>query len=121
MVAAVFDSCILIDYLNDIEAARVELALHNGPAISIVSWIEVLAGAPDAAQAATRSFLSRFTILDITTEIAEAAVAIRRKNRLRLPDAIIMATAMSRDMTLVTRDEKGFGLHFPNVRIPYRL
>jgi predicted nucleic acid-binding protein len=121
MVTAVFDSCILIDYLNDIEAARIELALHDGPAISIISWIEVLAGAPDATQAATRSFLSRFTILAVTTEIAEAAVTIRRKNRLRLPDSIIMATAISCNMTLVTRDEKAFGQDFPNVRIPYRI
>jgi predicted nucleic acid-binding protein len=121
MVNAVFDSCILIDYLNDIEEARVELVLHDGPAISIVSWIEVLARAPDAAQAATRSFLSRFTIIEVTTEIAEAAVTIRCKNRLRLPNSIIMATAMSRNMTLVTRDEKAFGQHFPNVRIPYRI
>ena len=41
---ALFDTNILIDYLNGVDAAKTELARYERPAISVISWIEVLAG-----------------------------------------------------------------------------
>jgi predicted nucleic acid-binding protein len=43
-VKALFDTNILIDYLKGIDAAQAELARHRQPLISIVTWMEVLAG-----------------------------------------------------------------------------
>lgn len=37
-----FDTNILIDYLGGVALARDELARYRAPAISIVSWMEVL-------------------------------------------------------------------------------
>jgi predicted nucleic acid-binding protein len=65
--------------------------------------------------------LARFVVLPLDDAAANHAVLIRRERRLKLPDAIILATAVSRNMTLVTRDEKAFGKHNANVRIPYRI
>jgi len=44
MVRAVFDTNILIDFLRGLPQPKAELALYERPAISLVSWIEVLAG-----------------------------------------------------------------------------
>lgn len=42
---ALFDTNILIDYLNGIAAAKKELDLYESRAISIVTWMEVMSGA----------------------------------------------------------------------------
>ena len=118
---ALFDSNILIDYLNGIAAAKAELARYESPAISVITWIEVLVGAAPAAEAATRGFLSGFEKIEVTDSISEKAVAIRRDLGLRIPDAIILATAQAENLLLVTRNSKDFPSASPGVRIPYRL
>lgn len=44
-------------------------------------------------------------IVDITSQIKEQAISFRKKYRLKLPDAIIAATALSLRATLVTNDK----------------
>src|SRR5688572_8353706 len=46
-VRAVFDTNILVDYLNGITRAQKEIARHRQGAISIISWMEVMVGARD--------------------------------------------------------------------------
>ena len=46
----VFDTSILIDYLDGIEAARRELALYTRPLISPITWIEVIVGTREAEE-----------------------------------------------------------------------
>lgn len=53
--------------------------------------------------------------------MAESAVQIRRAQRIRLPDAIIWATAQVHDATLVTRNTKDFPPSQPGIRLPYTL
>lgn len=74
MLRVVLDTCILIDHLNGIDAARTELALHPAAAISVVTWMEVMAGAPPAGEAATRAFLDGFIQIPLDAAVAEAAV-----------------------------------------------
>ena len=40
-----FDTCILIDYLRGVPQARTECDRHADRAISIITWMEVFAGA----------------------------------------------------------------------------
>lgn len=54
-----------------------------------------------------------------THGIAERAVAIRREHRMRLPDAIIWASAQSQGALLVTRNSNDFPPEEPGVRVPY--
>lgn len=121
MVGLLFDTCILIDYLRGIEAARVEIDACKQPSISIISRIEMLAGAPDEAMKPTRAFLARFNVLPLDEKTAERAALVRRERRLKLPDAVILATALGKNMTLVTRDEKAFGAGSEAVKVPYRV
>lgn len=119
MVKALFDSNILIDYLNGLTAARDEMGRYEGAAISVITWIEVMVGAPEKAAQATRSFLDRFDVVDIDGDVAEAAVQLRQSRRIKLPDAIVWASAMAHGRILVTRNTKDFPSDDPGVRIPY--
>lgn len=119
MVKPLFDSCILIDYLQGLPEAREELKRYDRSAISIVTWMEVMVGADASVEAATRAFLSAFETIGVDAEIAERAVAIRRERRMRLPDAIIKATADVAGALLVTRNSRDFPADMPGVRIPY--
>jgi predicted nucleic acid-binding protein len=119
MVKALFDTNILIDHLRGIEGARTELGRYEDKAISIVTWMEVLVGAPPPAAAATRGFLDSFVVVPIDTAVAERAVALRQVHRVKLPDAIVWASAQAHGRLLVTRDTKGFPSDDPGVRVPY--
>lgn len=44
-IKAVFDSDVLIDYLQGLPAAKSELARYRTPCYSIISFMELLAGA----------------------------------------------------------------------------
>ncbi len=119
---ALIDTNILIDYLDGIEAARDELSRHHDPAISAITWMEVMVGAEDDPETARlRWFLSGFTRVPIDDDVSELAVAIRREHRIRLPDAIIWASARRIGGVLVTRNTKDFPADDPGVRVPYSI
>jgi predicted nucleic acid-binding protein len=121
MVKALFDTNILIDFLNGFEEAKAELANYEDPAISVISWMEVMVGAPAPAAEATKAFLSGFRVVGLDEAVAEAAVALRQAHRIKLPDAIVWASARVHERLLVTRNEKDFPAGDPGVRMPYRL
>ncbi len=119
---AVIDTNILIDYLAGVEAARDELARHADASISAITWMEVLVGAADEPEAERlRWFLSGFHRIAIDDAVAELAVDIRRTHRMRLPDAIIWASARSVGGLLVTRNTRDFPSDDPGVRVPYSI
>lgn len=120
MVKALLDTCILIDHLNGVAEARDEIARYEEPLISVVTWMEVLVGAPPAVEAATRGFLAGFRQVPLDAAVAEAAIRLRRGKRLRLPDAIIAASAEVAGAILVTRNTKDFDAREPGIRVPYR-
>ena len=65
--------------------------------------------------------LSNFDVFAVDEQIAERAVGLRRSNRIKLPDAVIWATAQVHAMLLVTRNTKDFPDDDPGVRAPYKL
>ncbi|MEO8482706.1 MAG: type II toxin-antitoxin system VapC family toxin [Acidobacteriota bacterium] len=116
---ALFDTNILIDYLNGVEGVRQELALHRDRLVSVITWMEVLAGARSAEEEEViEMFLREFTLVDITRRTAREAITLRRSHRLRLPDAIIWASARTESALLVTRNTKDFPVSAPGVRVP---
>ena len=121
MVKALFDTNILVDYLNAVPQARNELRRYTERAVSIITWMEVMVGATDDVEAATRSFLDGFDLIALDEMIAERAVTLRRSHHIKLPDAILWATAQAHAMLLVTRNTRDFSSSDPGVRMPYRL
>ena len=116
---ALLDTNILVDYLNGVESARGEMARHDALLISAVSWMEVMVGATEEEEPAVRGFLAGFEQVPVDEAVAETAVILRREHGMRLPDAIIWASAKSREALLVSRNTKDFPADAPDVRAPY--
>ena len=116
-----FDTNIPIDYLRGIAAAKAEIARYQRPAISVISWIALLAGTRPGVQAETRGFLASFEGIELTEKIADRAVALRRAAKMRVPDAIILATVRVENLILVTRNTKDFPVDAPGIRVPYQI
>lgn len=76
--------------------------------VSVITEIELLSypllKMEDEAE--IRSFLNDVTIIDLTETIKQSAIALRRQYRLKLPDALIVATAHDLSAELFTNDIK---------------
>ncbi len=63
-------------------------------------------------------FISFANLFYLEGEVVDRTIIIRRNFKIKLPDAIIAATAMVHDLTLLTRNTKDFqkitGLKFQN-------
>ena len=116
-----FDTNILIDYLSGVPQARHEIEQYSGRAISIITWMEVMAGTTQRDEKLVRAFLLTFSVLPLAAQVAERAFELRRQRKIKLPDAIIQATAQIADRLLITRNTRDFPAHDPDIRIPYRL
>ncbi|MEO3388998.1 type II toxin-antitoxin system VapC family toxin [Mesorhizobium sp. CAU 1741] len=121
MVGALFDTNTLIDHLNGIPQARDELDRFDKRAISIITWMEVMVGASADLVEPTRLFLDGFEVIALDDAIANRAVALRRAHRIKLPDAVIWATAQTAGRLLVTRNTKDFPPDHTGIREPYTL
>ncbi len=116
---AVIDTNILVDYAQKSEQAARELNRYDRLLVSRVTWIEFLVGAADAEEDQKRRLmLAAFDILELDPAVSAEAISIRKKSRLKLPDAIILATARVHGLLLVTRNHRDFPRRDPDVRIP---
>ena len=115
-----FDTNIIIDALARRPQALAELRRATRPWISRMTWIEVLAGVPTPAREETEAYLQHYSIRELTAEIARRAADLRFHRRsLKLPDAVIFASAQEHGAILVTRNVKDFPANMPGVRVPY--
>ncbi|HEY9601842.1 MAG TPA: type II toxin-antitoxin system VapC family toxin [Allocoleopsis sp.] len=74
--------------------------------VSVITEIELLSYpslSPDE-EIQIRDFLTRITVVGIEDNIKESTIAFRKQYKLRLPDAVIVATAQSLSATLFTND-----------------
>ena len=118
---AIFDTNIVIDALNGVAEADTEYSRYERVLISRITWMEVLIGA-EGDDSELRDFLeSHFEIIPLDVAVAETAIRLRREHHLRLPDAIIWATARVNDAVLVTRNTKDFNPDWDGIRSPYAL
>ena len=118
---AVFDTNIVIDALNGVTDADVEYSRYARVLISRITWIEVMVGVRED-EAQVRNLLeTRFEMIPLDSAVAEKSVDLRRSYRLRLPDAIIWATAQIHAAVLVTRNTRDFDATWNGIRVPYQL
>lgn len=121
MIACI-DSDVLIDYFDGIDAAAEELSQYDALVISRITWMEVLVGAPtEELRKMREDFLRQLAIVELDERVALEAIALRQRYRLKLPDAIIWASARLSKALLVTRNLKDFPMRDPEVRVPYRV
>lgn len=116
-----FDTNIVIDWLNRKPQAKAELERYSRHRISRIVWTEVLAGEPLENRDVVRGLIAPLEIVELDARIANAAVDIRHRTRMKLIDAYILATAQVNGAILVTRNIKDFPANLPGIRIPYTL
>lgn len=77
-------------------------------ACSVITEMELLSSPAMTSpeEVLIREMLAGMTIYNIDQDVKEGAIRLRRKSRLKLPDAIIAATAMCHDAVLVTNDNE---------------
>jgi predicted nucleic acid-binding protein len=114
-----FDSNIVIDWLNDSQAATSELERYPRHRISRIVWTEILAGEPLESRDKVQRLIAPFEVVELDTRIATAAADIRYRMRIKLLDAYIFATAQVNGSILVTRNIKDFPANMPGIRVPY--
>lgn len=109
----VFDSNILIYHLNDALPpavfTRVEAWIAAGAVISVITRIEVLGYRQPVSQLQPASrLLALFDEVPLYEQIVQRTIELRQQHRVRIPDALIAATALDLGMPLVTRNTQDF-------------
>ncbi len=76
-------------------------------AYSAITRMELLGypGLTAGDEATIQALLARMAYLPVTLDIEDRAIAIRRRHRIKLPDAIIAATAKVHHLKLLTLDK----------------
>ncbi len=87
--------------------AYVEPYTAASPAVSVVTALELLSkpGMPAAEVAAAELFLETCEIVELSAAVKAAVLTLRRQYRLKLPDAIVAATALWLEVPLLTADQ----------------
>lgn len=118
------DTNTIIDYMGNKlpENAKKELAkiIDDEINLSVINKIELLGFAK--VDQDLIDFVNFSNIYQLDEEITELTIEVRKKYRIKLPDAIVAATALAHDYTLISNNDKDFnnikGLKYIN---PYKV
>jgi len=118
VVSDYFSASLPISGLNFMDAV-----IDAVPNLSVITQIELLCWKTDSLEEQrVKDFIEDSVVLDITPNVILHCVDIRRNRKVKTPDAIIAATAIAYDLTLISNNEKDFsqinGLRFIN---PYKV
>ena len=121
MIAALFDSVILVDALVGLSSARTEIVRAPDRWITRQGWAEVLAGARGDGER-VGEFLDHFRIIELDAQIARRGAALCEQwPHMALGSAMLLAAAQVTGRILITRNTKDFPAAMPGIRIPYSL
>lgn len=109
----IIDTSVLVDYLRSFPKAKDFLDSFKVRNISAVTAMEIVQGSGNKRELEVNlSFLKKFKILSIDNEISDLAMELMKNYRLKydleIPDALIAATTLSKNKTLITKNIKDF-------------
>ena len=107
------DTNAISDYFSTSFSKRgmdfIDNAIDAIPNISIITEIELLCWNTDQATTQNlRNFISDCVVFGITRDVVDHCVNLRKSKKIKTPDAIIAATALAYNCTLITSNEKDF-------------
>lgn len=82
----------------------------SSPAISVITEIELLCWktATEKDLEVLHNFINDSLVFELEKDIKLKTADIRKAHKIKLPDAIIAATVLTHDLTLLTRNESDF-------------
>jgi predicted nucleic acid-binding protein len=104
MARILFDTDVLIDHFQD---ASSRLPAQPDGAYSTITRAELYSGT-SVREEVVDEMLDHLSEIEVDRTVAEEAGRIRRSIRIKLPDALIAATATTTGRTLVTRNVRDF-------------
>ncbi|MGE0737787.1 type II toxin-antitoxin system VapC family toxin [Sulfurimonas sp.] len=99
----------LLDTNTIIYALNQALKLKDGRyLVSVITEIELLsyANLTKSDAEVLKRLLSRFESIELTKSVKEKTIQIRKESKLKLPDSIIVASALDNNAILVTSDKQ---------------
>ena len=81
-------------------------AINENFTVSFITYIEFL-GYKDVNQA-SKDFIALAHVLEMNKDIIDACIELRKSYRIKLPDAIIAATALVHNLTIISRNTSDF-------------
>ena len=108
------DSNVIIDYLENRMPQKsrnfITQALEKSFQISIITYVEVLGFDEEDEKKweLLKAFFKMAKVYVINERIAEQTIKIRKQTKIKLPDAFIAGTALTNNLTLITRNIKDF-------------
>lgn len=120
MTAAYFDTNIIIDFFAGHPPAKTVMEKFTVRKCPAVAYIEFMTGidTPQKKAQADEVIHALFEIVQTDMDTCREAVTLRRKTRLKLPDAMVYGAARAGGGILVTRD-RDFDPRWPDVYVPY--
>ncbi len=87
----------------DFIAREIDKGIHA----SIITKIEALSwvNTDKAKEDLVRQFINDIMIVGLTDNVVDRCISLRRGRSVKIPDAIIAATALVHDLTLITLDK----------------
>jgi predicted nucleic acid-binding protein len=115
------DTSSVSDYLSSSLPSKgmrfLDAVVDSTPNISVITQIELLCwNVSDDKYKGIKNFVADCRVFEITPDIIDNCVKVRKGKKIKTPDAIIAATAISLDFTLVTSNTKDFS-QIPYLRI----
>lgn len=109
----IIDTNAVIDYLGkkmpETGMAFMNSVIDQVPNTSVVTKIEILGfNAPEEHYQLLTNFMNDANVIDLSNDIVEACINLRKNHKTKLPDAIIAATAIVYDFALISRNSKDF-------------
>lgn len=105
------DTNSVIDYLdNKLPEKANELIDGIESKISVITRMELLAwsGASNEQTFVLEEFINTSDVFALDEPVILKAIDIRKKHKTKLPDAIIAATAITNDYSLISNNDKDF-------------
>jgi len=108
-VKAVLDTNVVIYLHKGLLAENLPVGKY---AISVITEMELLsfAGLTEDQRTWLQRFINDLEIIGIDSDVKQRAIRLRLEQHLKLPDAIIAATAISRNAVLLSNDQQFDGI-----------
>jgi len=120
-VSALIDTSLMLDYLKGDRRATHALKPYGHCAISVVTWLELMALSPPELLERTRGFLRSFERLSVSEATADEALRLMQGHAgLPFHRALTWATARLNQLPYVTVDASCIAKDDRNVVVPYR-